>query len=79
MSYKADPQLGRWAYQQRKNNSKKVGGGNGTSAITRKRLDQLKQIGFNFHVHVEKHGSHKRKRCDQEEMRSDSEAEKYNT
>ncbi len=81
LSYKADPQLGRWAYQQRKNNSKKVGRGNGTSAVTRKRLDQLKQIGFNFHLLVEKHGSHKRKRCDQEEREASQKqkSNRYNT
>jgi len=48
LSYNADPQLGRWAYFQRVNNMKKVEG-KGLPIIVKKRLDQLKDIGFRFH------------------------------
>ncbi len=50
LSYDADPQLGRWVYQQRVNNLKKHTG-KGLSTVAKKRLDRLKESGFSFYLH----------------------------
>ncbi len=49
LCYDADPNLGRWAYQQRANNMK-MRKGKGVSTITKNRLDRLREIGFSFHL-----------------------------
>jgi len=50
LSYSADPQLGRWAYQQRLNYMKKNTEGKGLSSLTNIRLNRLQDIGFSFHL-----------------------------
>ena len=49
LCYAADPQLGRWVYQQRVNYMKKLTG-KGLSLIAKKRLDRLQEIGFGFYL-----------------------------
>jgi hypothetical protein len=50
LGHKDDPNLGRWAYQQRLNFANHFVLGRSITAKVRQRLDQLKTIGFNFHV-----------------------------
>ena len=50
LGHRDDPNLGKWAYQQRLNFSNHFVMGRSITPVVRQRIDQLKAIGFNFHV-----------------------------
>ena len=78
LGYADDPNLGKWAYQQRLNFTYHVKG-RSTTPIVKQRLDQLKNIGFNFYVDKKDKGKKQKKRNKKQKKRNEGKIDAKST